>query len=492
MMLTTRRYPIWYLPITKCGCTWLKNLFYFLDHDRPYPEPQAIHSDPDALLRAGDVEPGFIAGSRFVFAVVRDPAERFLSLYFDKIWRDGPGNFPRLRALIADEAGLDLSHGLDPEGHRRNCLALIGWLARNLAGETAEPVNPHWRRQSARLRRARAMAPVLLTLDGLDRQLPAFLGPAVPGIAKAMAAVRERNASPRPVPTAEVLTPALRERVAEVYRDDAALVRRARADWQRRHAAGWTSAAPDRTRPEAGAPFIRLLSTHRYPIFALAVPGCGRTVFHTLCHFLDHGRLHPDPAGIEADGCLVHVRAGAGDHGGRGFLVIRDPVARFLALYATQVLRTGPRAFPGLARRAAEGPGLRRGEGLGTEEHRDNCLNLVAIIAEDLARLPASKVTGLWRPQTAYAERARPFGLRALDFDDLDRQLVRHLGDLVPGLGPAIARVRAVLPPEETGLPEGLVDRRLESAILAVYGPDRDLHARVSAHWAATGQAPTV
>jgi len=60
--ITTRRHPVYYMAITKCGSTFLKNLFYVLDHDELHPNPDYIHDHPQDLdwqlpLYLGEVIP---------------------------------------------------------------------------------------------------------------------------------------------------------------------------------------------------------------------------------------------------------------------------------------------------------------------------------------------------------------------------------------------------------------------------------------------------
>lgn len=406
------------------------------------------------------MDPALIRESRFAFVVLRDPVERFLSLYFDKIWGDGPQSFPAIRALLVREIGLDPARGLDAAGHRRNCLRLADWLGENLAGRTEAPVNPHWRRQAARLRRARAMAPARLTLEGLDRQLPALLGPAVPELAAAMAAVTARNRAPRPVRSAELVTPELARRIRAHYAEDEANWRRAAEDWAGRLARGWENRDPLRPAPPAGAPVLRLLGCHRFPVHLLPVPGNGETFLRALLHLLDHGRPPPEPADRAAEADTPAFPVAADGHGGRGFLVLADPAARLLALA-----------------RAAAG---------GRPDAAPRALRAAAHALLDAAEAGADPRL---RPQAAIAAEARPFGLRALLLEDLSRQLEAHLGAVVPEIGAALARLRPLLPEAP---PRGFPDAALASRIARVYGPDRDLHRRVAAAWAAEGAAPAV
>lgn len=185
-MLTLRRAPVYYLPNTKCGSTFLKNLFYYLDHSTEHSSGIDIHSNADDLVRARTGDEDAIRQSPYTFAVLRDPVYRFLSLYFDKIYGDGPNNFADIRVYLSEEIALDLTRGLNVEAHRDNCKKLIDWVALNLDHKTDLPINPHWRRQSSRLQRVASLRPRHLTLDGLDWQLPMLLGDIIPDIRQAM------------------------------------------------------------------------------------------------------------------------------------------------------------------------------------------------------------------------------------------------------------------------------------------------------------------
>lgn len=483
MMLTTRRYPVYCLPIARCGSTFLKTLFYRLDHDTDPPDPAAIDDSPD-LLRAGDVEPGFIAGSRFAFAVLRDPLERFLSLYFDKLAHDGPGSLSVIRETLRHEAGFDLAPaGL--EAHRRNCHLLAGWLARNLAGRTETPVNPRWRPQSWHLKRAAALSPVHLTLDGLDWQLPMLLGPAIPDLPRIMAQVSARNRTERH-PTAGIADEALAGAVRRLYARDAELHAEAAALWDRRRAEGWEN----RPAPPPSPPRLGLTGCHRAPFRFVPVPKAGCTLLRNLAYLIDHGRPHPDPLAIQADRCLLRQEIAPDSHDGLAFIVLRDPVPRFLSLYLDKVVGTGPHAFPWIAERLSERRGFRTGTRLRTAQHRANCHHLLDFIAARMASEGRAKVNPHWRAQTVWADRVRPFGLKALVLEEIETQLPAHLGHAVPDLPGLMARLGR---PNRSGRrPGGIVDGPLETRILELYAPDRVLHRRVRDDWARDGRAPTI
>ncbi|MEM9269948.1 MAG: sulfotransferase family 2 domain-containing protein, partial [Pseudomonadota bacterium] len=111
-VFTLSNAPVFYLATTKCGCTYLKNLFYLLEHGHVHPRAAYIHQHEDEIPRAGHLSLAEVQASPYGFMVVRDPTDRLLSLYFDKIWGDGPQNFPHIRAALARDSGLSLERGL--------------------------------------------------------------------------------------------------------------------------------------------------------------------------------------------------------------------------------------------------------------------------------------------------------------------------------------------------------------------------------------------
>lgn len=492
MLLTTRRFPIYYLPITKCGSTYMKNLFYHIDHGEEHPQSSEIHTQIHDLLRAGFVDGDHIRDSRFAFAVIRDPMDRMLSLYFDKIWGEGPQNFGRLRTALSRETGIKLDRNLSLEDHRRNTLILAEWLEANLAFKTTEPVNAHWRRQSTRLKRTRNMALDHLVLEGLDWQLPMFIGPAVPELDGHMSAVKSRNTTKRPVAKAELLTPDLQKIVDRAYGYDTELVSAARSRWHHRREKGWTNERA--LHPVAiDAPRLRLTTTQAGTLTFMAIPKAGCTFLRNLAYLIDHGRTYPDPLAIQADKCLAKCDLPVEDVvARRGFVVLRDPIARFISLYFDKVIGDGPHAFPWIAERLVERRDFHIAPDLTVEQHRQNCFKLLNFIESQFDAQGRDAVNVHWRPQTAFAEKVSPFRLRGLVLEEISDQLPRHLDGLVPDLTRLMSRIETRNASASPVTRQALINGRLESRILELYGPDRELHASVQDAWNRLGQAPEI
>ncbi|MEO0999511.1 MAG: sulfotransferase family 2 domain-containing protein [Pseudomonadota bacterium] len=487
MLFTTRRYPVFYLAITKCGCTYLKNLFYHLDHDALHADPHGIHDHGTELVRAGEVAPEVVRASPFAFTVVRDPVDRFLSLYFDKIHAPGRPGLGKAQAAVAAR-GLDLTPGIGAEAHRRNCRILIEWLEDNLAFRTDLPVNPHWRRQASRVKRVEALELAHLTLGGLDWQLPAFLGPAIPELDRHMAAVRIRNEVPRPVAKEDVLDEALVAEINRVYAQDREMHDAARAAWAaRRDRSAPIAATSGETRR------IRLLTTHRAPVQALVIPKAGCSFVRNLFYRIDHGRNHPEPLAIQADDCLVKRDFAREDldAGGTGFIVLRDPMARFYSFYCDKVWGAGPHAFPWIAERLEE-RGFRRERDLPVEAHQENCRLLIGYIQNKIAMEGAGNVNPHFRPQSHAAEEAARFGLKPVLLDSIAAQLPVVLGDTIPDLQNEMTAIPRINESAKPFPMRKVIIPRMRMRIAKTYREDMALVERVRAGWAETGQPPVL
>lgn len=227
-MLTTHRHPIFYLPINKCACTYLRNLFFLLDHDSIHPDPKRIHAYDREFVNAARVPEDILTSSPFVFTVVRDPVDRFLSLYFDKLANPYNESDFWMRRLMNDEAGFRADNDTTLEQHRAFCLKALGWIDRNLKGKTEAPTNPHWQRQSLILSRITGLDPHLIELKSLDQRLEQLLAPLEPRISVIMKKITDRNESHQLFSKDEMLTNELKAAVHAVYADDAVMIENTR------------------------------------------------------------------------------------------------------------------------------------------------------------------------------------------------------------------------------------------------------------------------
>lgn len=233
-LFTTRACgEVLYFPITKCGCTFLKNLLWRIDHQADHGEPLRVHRDDSRFLRAsahGYAEAD-IRTKPAAFVILRNPVDRFLSLYFDKVAGSGQNRFIPLKKILVDHHGL-IAEPATAMDHRRNCHILIRWIGHNLIGPSELRRDPHWRPQSERLDTIRALDLKMILLKDMEAVVRTLLEPFIPDIASLMQGV-ERNTTARPIARAEILDPDLAAAIAEVYPRDIALTRQVWDYWDR-------------------------------------------------------------------------------------------------------------------------------------------------------------------------------------------------------------------------------------------------------------------
>lgn len=243
-LLSCRALPIRYLVIPKCGCTFVKNLIWQLDHGTAYDNPPRIHERTRDFARAAqfDLTVEALRAEAHCFVVLRDPVERFLSLYFDKVAGEGYRKFVPLRAVLHQHHGLDIE-AQSAEAHRRNCHILIDWIEENLSVGNEIGRDPHWTPQAFRMETIRAFDMKILPIDGLDYHLTLLLQDILPDIGQTLTKL-ERYATNSKSAKAQVLDEALKARILAVYRRDAGIYAGLRDLW-------------DRTAPRNGAEIPR-------------------------------------------------------------------------------------------------------------------------------------------------------------------------------------------------------------------------------------------
>ena len=483
-LFTTRRYPIYYLAITKCGSTYLKNLFYVLDHDVPHERAEFIHNHGKDLIRANETPPWMIKKSNLKFTVVRAPVSRFVSLYFDKIYGEGPQNFPDIREELVRSSGLDLGRNLSVEAHRDNCFRFVDWLHRNFQGETRIGMNPHWRPQTARIAAVKHFDLTCLTLDGLDWQLPIFLGDAIPKLDEKIKIAANRNKSHYPIDRHALVDRALEARINRLYADDYVLYQHAARGWTRRK----PLAAPV---VETGDASLNVLTTHRFNLNAQVIQKAGCTYVRNMFYHLDHGRAHTDPENIVNDECLVYSNKTRKEiRRGVSMIVFRDPYMRFFSLYFDKVWGEGQQAFPWIAKQLAKNRRFRKSRELSQAEHHDNCCRFLGYLQTRFKERPIAELNPHWRPQIAKLERAKAFGLQPVLLEDFQNQFLHICQGRVRGVEEAfnadIYRNATEKPIEPADLLSPWIKERLQG----LYGDDIALYERIKAGWAESGEPP--
>jgi hypothetical protein len=231
-LLTTDNYPIRYLPVQKCGCTFVKNVLWTLQFGSAHPNQVRVHDD-EAKIPALEMTPENAAKIRTedkAFIVIRNPAQRFTSLYFDKIMGSGRTLFPPLATLLAEKKGLSLD-AATIEDHRRNCAILIDWIEENIESGTDLKKNPHWTPFTSKAKMARSFNLKVLLTSHLTHQLTRVLGPEIAALVPSLSTM-ERNSSTKSEDLSDLLDRNLKGRIKSVYREDQNAYALTRSFWK--------------------------------------------------------------------------------------------------------------------------------------------------------------------------------------------------------------------------------------------------------------------
>lgn len=221
-LLSCRTLPIRYLVIPKCGCTFIKNLIWRLDHGEDYANPPRIHERTREFARVAQFNLTLeeVRAEPYSFVVLRDPIDRFLSLYFDKVVGEGYRKFVPLRAVLRDAHGLTVE-AATPAEHLANLHIMIDWIEENLSKPNEIGRDPHWTPQSYRMETIRTFDMKVLPLKGLDSHLTLLLSDVVPDLQSILGKL-ERYATNSNERKGQVLDKALIARISQVYARDLA------------------------------------------------------------------------------------------------------------------------------------------------------------------------------------------------------------------------------------------------------------------------------
>lgn len=219
-LLSCRTLPIRYLVIPKCGCTFVKNLIWTLDHGADYVNPPRIHERTRDFARVAQFNLSIeeVQAEKYSFVVLRDPVDRFMSLYFDKVVGEGYRKFVPLRAVLRDNYGLNVN-AETPEEHRANCQIMATWIEQNLTKPNEIGRDPHWTPQHFRMQTIRAFDMKVLPLSRLDDHLTLLLSDVVPDIGDVLGKLERYTTNSGDLKN-QVLDDALKNNIREIYARD--------------------------------------------------------------------------------------------------------------------------------------------------------------------------------------------------------------------------------------------------------------------------------
>jgi len=227
-VLSAQRQPLNCLTSLKVGSTFLRNLFYVLDYGEPYSTKEAEFPH---VLRTIDLTKAELA-QEVSFYVVRDPVDRFFSLYFDKIVGSEENRFPWITDTLKKNRIFHEGADLTIEQHRDNCMSLLRFIGIRLRGRIKGPVNPHWKKQIIRLNDGIGFGLKPLMLENLEAQILQLADGRIDGLEAAIGMVQSRNRSPRIARAEDIITPQILNKISSLYPEDIQLYDLVKTGWE--------------------------------------------------------------------------------------------------------------------------------------------------------------------------------------------------------------------------------------------------------------------
>ena len=226
---SAQNHPFNFVISLKVGSTFLRNLVYYLDNGEAYSAVE--RNFPKDLLRRSLTREQL--ANEVSFYVVRDPVDRFFSLYFDKAIGSEDARFPWLRQTLIKNRTFHEGPDWTIEQHRENCDSLLAYVGLRVRGRVNEGrINQHWSKQIIRLENAIKFGLKPLTLDNLEHQLLTIADGRIDGLETAISNVTTRNRSPRPVQKEDILSPELQYKIDTLYAEDTQLYELVKTGWE--------------------------------------------------------------------------------------------------------------------------------------------------------------------------------------------------------------------------------------------------------------------
>lgn len=230
-----------------------------------------------------------------------------------------------------------------------------------------------------------------------------------------------------------------------------------------------------------------LYSSRCYPLYWHHIAKNGGTFFKHLLYVLDHGQpLAFDSRTHNWDNQLVRAKGTPSDqirHSDHAFIIMRNPIHRFLSVYFDKVYTGGGPLNPGMSREFFELFDLHQDPNLGPEGHTENCLKLAQWGAANIAGSTMSKPNWHLVPQMHQLLQVHDLRFRVLTKEDLPWQLIHVLQDLVPDIRTRIRMVGKRNVSDKPIAKSDILTPELKHQLKEIYAEDFQVFHQVRRFW---------
>lgn len=231
-----------------------------------------------------------------------------------------------------------------------------------------------------------------------------------------------------------------------------------------------------------------LMTTDDYPIHYRMITKCGCTFLINVIHYLNYGYIYPEPDDIHRiKGNIPNAAAQSNAeiaNSPYSFIVIRDPVSRFMSLYFDKIYGPPKRSEKiGLGAYFVENGFVDPKAGSDIGRHRDNCIRSIQWIRKNLNGETDREKNFHWKPQRNRIRQVRNFNFNVLMLEDINFQLSRTLKPLIPQIDEMLRTVSEQNISSKPVKPEDVLNGELRELIIDTYRSDVRIYREVSNYW---------
>ncbi len=230
-----------------------------------------------------------------------------------------------------------------------------------------------------------------------------------------------------------------------------------------------------------------LLTTERYPLYYRTITKCGCTYVLNFLHYLDTGQILKDPLSVHKQNIVPLANAVTNDtitQSPYSFVIIRDPVKRFMSLYFDKLYALPPRGKSySMGSYFVKAGLIDPNADTNVQKHRQNCINSIRWINQNLSGQTDQPQNWHWKLQKNRLKQVHILKFNTLMLEKIVPQLTQILEPLIPDIENAL-KIISVQNKSVKPVPiEAILNDTLRHLISDTYSDDTKIYNEVANYW---------